>query len=86
MSIPDRLADAELLLRHDRHEGALIMVLVAIAATARKRYPNKKFDGDAFCTFLVDEFPGHNQTRRPIRLLDRNCTSSTRFGIQPSLH
>ena len=60
MSIPERLADAELLLRHGRNDGALLSVLVAIGATSRKRYPNDtKSDREAFCTFLEAELKRH---------------------------
>lgn len=40
MSIEDRLRDAELLQQHDHYEGALLSTLVAVAALARRRYPN----------------------------------------------
>src|SRR5687768_15775776 len=60
-----RIEDAGLLADHGRLEGALLMLLVAVAATSRKRYPrgtpSKKKpseqmrDGEAFRTFLRDE-------------------------------
>lgn len=54
MSITDRLADAELLWGHGHREGALLLVLVAVAASAREAYPHlgRGKDRQAFCTFL----------------------------------
>ncbi len=39
MSVKERIEDAKLLWDAGRKEGAFIMILVAVAATARKRYP-----------------------------------------------
>lgn len=39
MSIKDRLAEADLLWKHGRREGALLSVLVAVAVTARITFP-----------------------------------------------
>lgn len=39
MSVRERIEDAKLLWSLDRKEGAFIMILIAAAATARKRYP-----------------------------------------------
>src|SRR5689334_9376605 len=60
-----RIEDAGVLADAGRFEGALLMLLVAIAATSRKRYPvgtkslkkpsEKMGDGEAFKTFLRDE-------------------------------
>lgn len=60
-----RIEDAGVLADNGRYEGALLMLLVAVAATSRKRYrtgtpskkdPSKKMgDGEAFTTFLRDE-------------------------------
>jgi hypothetical protein len=52
-----RLEDAKILYEAGRIEGALLMTLVAIAATSRKRYPNRKTmgDGEAFKTLVRDE-------------------------------
>jgi hypothetical protein len=58
MSVKDRLIDAQILYSNGRKEGALLSVLVAISATARKRYPRMiKNDGDSFQSFLSEELP-----------------------------
>ena len=58
MSIRDKIVDAQLLYANGRKEGALLSVLVAVAATSRKRYPlGTKSDGDAFTSFLAEELP-----------------------------
>jgi hypothetical protein len=60
-----RLEDAKVLYESGRVEGALLMTLVAVAATSRRRYPlgtmslkdpsKKMGDGEAFKTFVRDE-------------------------------
>lgn len=60
-----RIEDAGVLADSGRFEGALLMLLVAVAATARKRYPlgtpsarrpkQKMGDREAFILFLRDE-------------------------------
>lgn len=58
MGVKDRIIDARLLYANGRKEGALLFVLVAVAATARKRYPfGRKRDSDAFTSFLSEELP-----------------------------
>ena len=58
MSVRDKILDAQLLYANGRKEGALLSVLIAVAATARKRYPlGTKKDGDAFISFLAEELP-----------------------------
>ncbi|WP_022883212.1 hypothetical protein [Gryllotalpicola ginsengisoli] len=52
MSIQDRLEDADLLWRHNRREGALLSVLVAVAATARKAFPQITGDRASFEAFM----------------------------------
>lgn len=52
VSIPDRLADADLLWQQGHREGALLAVLVAVSATARRTLPDVKGDGEAFVQFL----------------------------------
>ncbi|MBI1826077.1 MAG: hypothetical protein HY287_02350 [Planctomycetes bacterium] len=65
MSIRARVEDAITLFAAGRHEGALLSVLIAIAATSRRRKPDgtgsQKHagklmgDGEAFEAFLADE-------------------------------
>lgn len=52
MSIRERLDDGDLLWRHDRFEGALLSVLVAIGATARRITPQESGDRAAFVAFM----------------------------------
>ena len=54
--IHDRIDDAVFLAAYGRTSGSLLSVLVAVAATARKRYPKNKFrDRKAFQGFIMDE-------------------------------
>jgi len=65
MSIRARVEDAIALFAAGRHEGALLSVLIAIAATSRRRRPESTpsirkpgksmGDGEAFEAFLADE-------------------------------
>ena len=65
MSISNRLQDARVLYDAGRHEGALLSVLVAVAGSSRRRFPQetvsrreaskKMGDGEAFETFLLEE-------------------------------
>lgn len=59
MSIKDRLDDARILFSQGRRDGALLSVLVAVAATSRRRYPKSliRRDREAFIRFLLDEHP-----------------------------
>lgn len=58
MAIRDRITDAKLLWASGRREGAFLLVLIALAATARKRYPHPRHkDGDSFRTYLSDHMP-----------------------------
>ena len=58
MGIKDRIVDAQILYANGRKEGALLSVLIAVAATSRKRYPSgTKKDSDAFTSFLAEELP-----------------------------
>lgn len=54
MSIRARLDDAATLWTAGRREGAFLIALVAVAATARRRFPDRKSVGDrvAFEAFL----------------------------------
>ena len=65
IGVQARVEDAGVLADKGRYEGALLMLLIAVASTSRKRYPrgtpskknpNKKmYDREAFTTFLRDE-------------------------------
>ncbi len=55
MTVEARVDDARLLWRSGRREGAFLIALVAVAATARKQFPDRKSvgDRDAFERFLA---------------------------------
>ncbi len=53
IGIGSRIDDAIFLWEKGRHEGAFLCALIAVAATARKRYPKAK-DREAFEQFLKD--------------------------------
>jgi hypothetical protein len=65
IGVQARVEDAGILADNGHYEGALLMLLIAVAATSRKRYPrgtlsrknpkNKMLDREAFTTFLRDE-------------------------------
>lgn len=58
MGIRARLDDASFLYQSGRRDGALLSVLVALAATSRRRYPREQYnDRDAFVRFVVEEMP-----------------------------
>lgn len=54
MSLETRVADARFLWANGRREGALLNAVIAVAATARRRFPDRKAVGDreAFERFL----------------------------------
>lgn len=54
MGIKDRIEAAKILIANNLHNDALILVLVAIAASSRKQFPKNiiKLDGEAFISFL----------------------------------
>lgn len=52
MSVLNRLDDSDLLWRNDRREGALLSVLIAVAATARRTLPKIKGDRACFVAFM----------------------------------
>lgn len=55
MSIKARLEDGMILWDQGRREGAWVLVLVAAAATSRKRYPKSTHnDKESFTTFFHD--------------------------------
>jgi len=51
MSIRSRLEDAQTLWESGRREGAFVLALIAVAATARRKFPNQG-DREAFENFL----------------------------------
>lgn len=55
MSIRARIEDALFLWEHDRLEGAFLSALAAVAASARRQFPNRKAIGDreSFERFLT---------------------------------
>lgn len=56
MSIRSRLEDATILFSAGRREGAFVQVLIAAAATSRKRYKQEEWDdGESFKNFIYDE-------------------------------
>jgi len=55
MSIQNRLEDAKVLTDNNRLEGALLSVLIAVAATSRRRYPKPMRDKEAFTKFVAEE-------------------------------
>lgn len=56
MSIRERLDDAKFLYANDRRGGALLSVLIAVAASSRRRYPKPQFrDRQAFVQWMADE-------------------------------
>lgn len=56
MSIRSRLEDATILFSAGRREGAFVQVLIAAAATSRKRYKQDEWDdSESFKNFIYDE-------------------------------
>ena len=55
MSIRARVDDALFLWQHGRQQGAFLCALVAVAATSRRRFPDRKTfrDRQAFVSFLT---------------------------------
>lgn len=54
--VKEYLDDADYLLKNERLWGALLLLLVAVAATSRKRYPRSThWDNEAFKQFVRDE-------------------------------
>jgi hypothetical protein len=77
MSIKERIKDADILFKLGRKEGALLLILVAVAGTSRKRYPKNKFKDDkAFMKFVSEEMskyaPGWKRDSKvKIKIQDR---------------
>lgn len=58
MGIRERIDDGRLLYENERKQGAFLSVLVAVAATSRRRYPRQDWsDKESFIRFLVGEYP-----------------------------
>ena len=56
MTVRERLEDARILATAGQQEGAFIQVLIATAATSRKRYKQEIWDdGESFKNFIYDE-------------------------------
>jgi len=55
MGVRARIGDAKVLWEAGRDEGAVIQVLIAVAATVRKRYPAPIKDALAYKKFIRDE-------------------------------
>ena len=56
MSVRERLEDARVLFAAGRQQGAFVSVLIATAATSRKRYPRDEWDDSgSFRNFIYDE-------------------------------
>ena len=68
MSVRTRLEDAELLAENGRGEGAFFSVLIAFAATARKRYPKPLPDSEAFERLFNDEQQTIFAMEKPFRI------------------
>ena len=59
MSIKNRVEDARQLWQSGRKEGAFLNALIAVAATARKRYPHPQYkDKESFLKFLQESHGG----------------------------
>jgi hypothetical protein len=85
MSVPDRIDDARILYSNGHRHGSLLAVLIAVTATARKRFPpttpsrsdpgKPMGDVEAFTTFLRDELaPMGVQVDLPLIYRGRSTT------------
>ena len=85
MSVTDRIDDARVLYSQGRRHGSLLSVLIAVTATARKRFPpatpsridpsKPMGDIEAFTTFLHEELSKMNvPLDRPLQLRGRPIT------------
>lgn len=76
MSVRDRLDDARALYAAGRREGALLSVLIAVSATARKRYPKPIGDRKAFTDFVGEEMAnivlGATEGRSSVKSIELN--------------
>src|SRR3954471_11215126 len=82
MSVTDRIDDARVLYSQGRRQGSLLAVLIAVTATARKRFPpntpsrtnpsKPMGDIEAFTTFLHEELGKMNvPLDRPLQFRGR---------------
>jgi len=89
MSIYNRVEDAKSLWQNGRHEGAILSVLLAIAATARLRYPDRKAmkDGVAFTQFFESANPGrmHVEFRKEMHSIEHIFYKWIRCELASSL-
>lgn len=53
--IQERIKDAQILWKNNRHEGAFMLALITMAAVAKKAYP-KSSDRESFEQFFRDNF------------------------------
>src|SRR4030095_3930081 len=85
MSVTDRIDDARVLYSQGRRHGSLLSVLIAVTATARKRFPpntpsrteptKPMGDIEAFTTFLHEELAKLNvRLDRPLQYHGRSTT------------
>jgi len=85
MSVTDRIDDARVLYSQGRRHGSLLAVLIAVTATARKRFPpvtpsrtdatKPMGDIEAFTTFLHEELAKMNvPLDRPLQFRNRPTT------------
>ncbi|MDD5773438.1 MAG: hypothetical protein PHX78_08265 [bacterium] len=58
MSIRARIEDALLLYQNERYEGAFLNALIAVAATARREYPDNSRDRECFENLLDKKWRG----------------------------
>lgn len=74
MSVHERLADAQCLYEQGRYDGALTILLIAVAATSRKRFTHAVVpkDGDAFSQFVDEEFRTITGTSMQISIQNMN--------------
>src|SRR5947209_3961984 len=74
MSVKNRLEDAGVLFTMNRHEGALLSILIALAGTARKRYPKKNYkDKQSFVRFFKEEFSKYIPGQINLKFRERIC-------------
>jgi hypothetical protein len=67
MSLRERVEDAMLLSENGRRDGAFLVALIAVAATARRRFPARTLVGDR------EAFAGFVQFAHSVRLSVSVC-------------